>query len=86
MAVDKGKASREVVQQLITDMTDFKNYVEGEIQSMISQTNRLGESWNDPQYAQFSAFIDDLTNSLKKDLAVFEEATNSLRKKLSMYD
>ncbi len=85
MSANKGKASRAVVQALINDMNDFSEYVNGELQAMLNQAERLGESWKDPQYSQFSSFISELTESLKKDLTVFREATIALQKKLDMY-
>lgn len=85
MQANKGKANREVVQNLINDMNDFSEYVKTELQSMITQTERLGNSWKDPQYEQFNAFISELTESLKKDLLVFDEAAIALQKKLDMY-
>lgn len=83
---NKGKANREVVQGLINDMNDFSEYVNEELNNMLYQVNRLGETWKDPQYEQFSSFINDLNDSLKKDLAVFDEASNALQNKVNMYD
>lgn len=83
---NKGKANREVVQGLINDMRDFSEFVNLELDKMLNQTNRLGETWKDPQYEQFSSFINDLNDSLKKDLAVFDEASNALQNKVNMYD
>ena len=85
MQANKGKANREVVQNLINDMNDFSEYVKGELQTMVIQTERLGNSWKDPQYEQFNCFISELTESLKKDLLVFDEAAMALQKKLDMY-
>lgn len=85
MQANKGKANREVVQNLINDMNDFSEYVKGELQTMLIQTERLGNNWKDPQYEQFNSFISELTESLKKDLLVFDEAAIALQKKLDMY-
>lgn len=85
MQANKGKANREVVQNLINDMNDFSEYVKGELQTMLIQAERLGNSWKDPQYEQFTSFISELTESLKKDLSVFDEAAIALQKKLDMY-
>ncbi|MBQ9749436.1 MAG: WXG100 family type VII secretion target [Clostridia bacterium] len=82
---NKGRASREVVQALINDMNSFNQFVSGEVTSMMNKTNRLGESWKDSQYTQFSNFMTELTESLKKDLAVLDEAAVALQKKLNMY-
>lgn len=85
MGANKGKANREVVQRLIDDMHDFSEYVNGELRTMIEQADRLGDSWKDPQYVQFSSFINELSASLQKDLEVFGEATVALQKKVNMY-
>lgn len=82
---NKGRASREVVQALINDMNSFNQFVSNEVTSMMNKTNRLGESWKDSQYTQFSNFMTELTESLKKDLAVLDEAAVALQKKLNMY-
>ena len=82
---NKGKASREVVQALINDMNSFNQFVYNEVSEMMNKTNRLGESWKDSQYTQFSSFMVELTESLKKDLAVLDEAAVALQKKLNMY-
>lgn len=86
MTVDQGKSSRTVVQGLIHDMHKFSDFVQAEIITMIRQTDQLAESWNDPQYEQFSEFIYNLSESIAKDLRVFDEATNALQKKLDMYN
>ena len=85
MPGNSGKASSSVVAALIKDMRDFSNYVESELQKMVNEANQLGQSWKDPQYDQFRSFINDLTDSLKGDLATFGEATDQLQKKLDMY-
>lgn len=85
MPANKGKANATVVQTLINDMKEFSEYVNGELQTMINQAIRLGESWKDPQYDQFISFISELTESLKKDLTTFDEAAVALQKKLDMY-
>jgi|GEM_PF-5636028 len=86
MGANQGKANRTVVQALINDMNDFSQFVDGELKAMIEETNRLGESWKDPQYVQFESFIKELTESLAKDLLVFNEASMALQKKLDKYD
>ena len=86
MQENKGRANREVVQKLINDMNDFSEFVKNELLVIVDQTERLSESWNDPQYDQFSSFIRELTSSLNKDLLVFDESSLSLQKKLDMYD
>ena len=86
MTTNKGKANKQVVQGLVNDMNDFNDYVGAELKAMIDQTVRLADSWNDPQYDQFSSFIEELTNSLQKNLDIFKEAAIFLQKKVNMYD
>lgn len=86
MVENKGKASRAVVGQLITDMNDFSNYVKNELHAILGAAKNLGEFWRDPQYDQFISFVNDLTASLKKDLFVFDEAADALQKKLNKYN
>ena len=85
MPVNSGKATRESVQGLINDMNSFSEYVKGELTNMIRETDRLGESWRDPQYQQFSSFMYELTESLNKDLSVFDEAAYALQRKVDLY-
>lgn len=82
---NSGKGNREVVQALINDMHSFNEVVGNEISTMMNRTERLGESWRDAQYNQFSGFMTELSEALKRDLATLEEAANALQKKVNMY-
>jgi hypothetical protein len=86
MPSNGGKASREVVAALISDLREFDAFVLSEADAMKQETDRLGSSWRDPQYDQFAACIADLTNALCADLVVFREAADALQRKLDMYD
>lgn len=85
MQINKGKASREAVQRLINDMTDFSEVVKYKLQMMMNETSKLGDTWRDPQYQQFNTFMTELTESLKRDLGVFDDAASALQKKVDMY-
>lgn len=86
MPVNSGKASREVVQTLINNMNAFTEGVLNELRNMINQTQILGESWNDPQYAKFSTFMIEAVESLQKDLMSFQECSTALQRKVDMYN
>ncbi len=81
-----GKGNKEVVLALIKDMTVFTEFVHKQLNEMKNETDRLGESWNDPQYKQFAEFIYQLSDSLKKDLDIFLEARDLLQEKVKIYD
>lgn len=83
---DQGKSNRTVVQSLIRDMNDFSAFVNNQLAEMNDSVDRLGEYWMDKQYQQFQSYIRELTEALKQDLNVFDEASNQLQKKLDMYD
>lgn len=81
-----GKASREVVSGLISDLREFDAFVLAEADAMDREAANLGSAWRDPQYDQFAACINELTVALKQDLDIFREAADALQRKLDMYD
>ena len=83
---EQGRANRAVVQALINDMNAFNEHVTAEIQKMMNKTSALASAWQDPQYNQFSAFMEELSASMRQDLLVVQESAAFLQRKLSLYD
>lgn len=79
---EDGYVVREVVRNLLADVKEFQSDARGEIAKISSCADSLGDAWNDPQYQQFKAYIEDLTSALNRDLDVLEEAVVALNKEL----
>ena len=83
---DQGKASRQVVQNLIDDIKDYIEVVEEELTQINREADALSADWQDKQYEEFMNYVDDLTSSLRKDLDDLENVKRNLEKALAIYD
>lgn len=80
-----GKANREVIQNLISNMHKFNDLVEQEIIRMNERTENLGETWKDAQYRQFHEYILDLSESLRQDLRIIQETADTLQNRVNEF-
>lgn len=80
-----GKANREVIQNLISNMHKFNDLVEQEIVRMNERTENLGETWKDAQYRQFHEYILDLSESLRQDLRIIQETADTLQNRVNEF-
>ena len=83
---DQGKASRQVVQNLIDDIKDYIEVVEEELTQINREADALSADWQDKQYEEFMNYVDDLTSSLRRDLDDLENVKRNLEKALAIYD
>lgn len=80
---DSGRiTSRQIARDLLTDVQDFRSDAMQEIDRISANAEVLGTSWKDEQYRQFHDYIEQLTQSLKTDLSVIEDAIQALEKEL----
>jgi hypothetical protein len=83
--MEQGKSNRVVVEELIRNIRAFNDIVYDEITSMEKMARELNEVWKDEQYHTFYNFIEELSDSLCKDLDVLDDASNKLEEKVKLY-
>ncbi len=82
---NKGKASKEVVEALIADIDTFIDIVTEEIGDIVREADGLSADWNDKQYEDFLAYVEELTSQLNGDLDALESVNENLRRALELY-
>ena len=77
MAATK-RAKITTIDNLIRNLKQFDDLVMQEITLMNKKTDALGESWKDAQYSQFEDFMNELTESVKRDLSAISATAEAL--------
>jgi hypothetical protein len=80
-----GKASREVVSNLISDIDTFVEIVTDEINDIKRDAVSLSSDWDDKQYQDFLAYVEGLTSQLSMNIRQLEQVNSNLRKALEKY-
>lgn len=62
-----GKANKAVVKRLVEDVRFFAAAVREQSKKMMLEAEELKRDWDDPQYARFRAYMQELTQSLFAD-------------------
>ncbi len=78
---NSGKANKQVVAQLVSDIRLFSDAVRSESQKMMSEVYNLQSDWNDPQYDSFRNFMEELTSSLVADTADLDYCANMVEQR-----
>ena len=81
MAVNSGKASKEVVSKLISDMETFSGNVKDEMKKILVETINLEQSWKDVQYKRFRETTVEMLTVMQQQLKVFDESTERIKEK-----
>ena len=81
MAANSGKANRQVVVKLISDIRNFADVVKQLSDAMMNETEQLGNSWNDPQYRRFESYMRELTEGLKKETHTLYDCANKIEER-----
>ena len=74
--------SVDVVINLKRDVNEFQEAVISEIDSIKSRAESMGDAWQDSQYRDFMAYIEELSDALKSDVQQLEEAVAALDKEI----
>jgi len=80
------RVKKSAVQSVITAIEKFLDNVSGEANKMSSESEAMGASWKDAQYAEFDGFIQETVDELFKNLGTLEEFKDFLRSKLAQFD
>ena len=83
---EQGKATRQVVQDLIDDIEDYIDVVNDELDMINKEADALSADWQDKQYEDFLNYVNDLTSDLRMDLDDLENVRQNLIKALKLYD
>lgn len=75
---EKGRGSREVIENLASDVRTFIQIVSEEICLMRQEANGLRGDWDDEKYEEFLAYIESLSSSLSSDLNELEDVERHL--------
>lgn len=81
MAANSGRASKQIVKNLVDDIRYFADVVKEEAQKMMKETEQLGASWNDTQYRNFENFMNTLTDDLVRDTAVLYDCADKIEER-----
>lgn len=81
MAANSGRASKQVVRNLVEDIRYFADIVKEEAQKMMRETQQLNSSWNDPQYRNFENFMNTLTDELVRNTAVLYDCADKIEER-----
>ena len=81
MAANSGRASKQIVKNLVDDIRYFADIVKEEAQKMMSETEQLNSSWNDTQYNNFENFMRALTEDLVKDTAALYDCADKIEER-----
>lgn len=81
MAINSGKASKEVVKNLIEDIRYFADIVKEDAKKMMDDVEQLNRYWNDTQYRNFENFMRTLTEDLEKNTAVLYDCANKIEER-----
>lgn len=74
--------SVDVVINLKRDVNEFQEVVFAEIDSLKSRAEAMGDAWQDSQYQDFMAYIEELSAALKSDVQQLEDAVAALDKEI----
>lgn len=81
MAANSGRASKQVVKNLIDDIRYFADMVKEDAAKMMREAQELNTYWNDTQYRNFENFMQSLTGDLVKDTAVLYECADKIEER-----
>lgn len=81
MAANSGRASKQIVKNLVEDIRYFADVVKEEAQKMMNETEQLNSSWNDTQYRNFENFMRSLTEDLVRDTAVLYDCADKIEER-----
>lgn len=81
MAANSGRASKQIVKNLVEDIRYFADIVKEESIKMMKETEQLGGSWNDTQYRNFESFMRTLTEDLVRDTAVLYDCADKIEER-----
>ena len=80
------KEDRERVEQVVRDIEDFTDAIDTVMTELKSKVKEMSDTWDDAQYRQFEAYVDELDANVKKDIEELGSARERLEAKLKLYD
>ena len=80
------KEHREIVEQVVRDIEDFTDAIDTVMTELKSKVKEMNDTWDDAQYRQFEAYVDELDANVKKDIEELGSAREKLEAKLKLYD
>lgn len=80
------KEDREIVEQVVRDIEDFTDAIDTVMTELKSKVKEMSDTWDDAQYRQFEAYVDELDANVKKDIEELGSAREKLEAKLKLYD
>ncbi len=74
--------SRKDMQDLINMIKSYIRFVEGDINKIVKTKNEAAYFWKDRQYNDFSSFIDDINNKIKRAIKKYEGFITDIENKV----
>lgn len=74
-----GKASPQAMERMINNITKFIQVQQGVVQSLKSDYIAVGEEWDDKQYVNLGAVIDQMVTALSSNYVTLSECTTKLQ-------
>ena len=82
---DMGKASKQVILELVKNIKQFNDIVTIEIKDIQRDAMALSSCWNDPQYKEFLAFTTEITKQLQSNIATLDTVEKNLKIKADKF-
>lgn len=75
----------ETIMKVYTHVVDFSEKTENNVRQLVLEKDGLKKYWNDPQYENFSDFINEVSDIIRNSLKVFNKYAEYLYGKIQEY-
>lgn len=82
--VDKGKASKSAILEVINDIDKYSQYVNEELKLLSDEARHLADLWKDAKFDDFMTYVEKMKSSIEKDLERIDEAKYVLKEKVGI--